>query len=107
MNNGTESQADKPDGELFDGYGLDAAYDEMFEAPLRPRAHYRALFHRLMSLTAEEFRLIKRSEEHTSELQSHSDLVCRLLLEKKKKTKKKENKTDNTTIAATTKTRSI
>src|SRR5438034_8780946 len=25
----------------------------------------------------------KRSEEHTSELQSHSDLVCRLLLEKK------------------------
>src|SRR5476649_3001267 len=39
-----------------------------------------------------------RSEEHTSELQSHSDLVCRLLLEKKKKnntqqtTKHKKNK---------------
>src|SRR5947207_8830226 len=32
---------------------------------------------------------VKRSEEHTSELQSHSDLVCRLLLEKKKKKKKK------------------
>src|SRR6266496_4585904 len=30
-----------------------------------------------------------RSEEHTSELQSRRDLVCRLLLEKKKKTKKK------------------
>src|SRR5438034_8418591 len=30
-----------------------------------------------------------RSEEHTSELQSHSDLVCRLLLEKKKKNTKK------------------
>src|SRR5438034_6875467 len=30
---------------------------------------------------------MKRSEEHTSELQSHSDLVCRLLLEKKKKKK--------------------
>src|SRR5438132_10535303 len=28
-----------------------------------------------------------RSEEHTSELQSHSDLVCRLLLEKKKEKK--------------------
>src|SRR5437667_1703975 len=28
----------------------------------------------------------ERSEEHTSELQSHHDLVCRLLLEKKKKT---------------------
>src|SRR5438132_8481005 len=27
---------------------------------------------------------VSRSEEHTSELQSHSDLVCRLLLEKKK-----------------------
>src|SRR5260221_10799053 len=27
---------------------------------------------------------LNRSEEHTSELQSHSDLVCRLLLEKKK-----------------------
>src|SRR5690349_23271007 len=30
-----------------------------------------------------------RSEEHTSELQSRRDLVCRLLLEKKKKKKKK------------------
>src|SRR5437773_6060043 len=29
----------------------------------------------------------ERSEEHTSELQSHHDLVCRLLLEKKKKKK--------------------
>src|SRR5438034_4524895 len=28
---------------------------------------------------------VARSEEHTSEFQSHSDLVCRLLLEKKKK----------------------
>src|SRR5215211_9223755 len=43
-----------------------------------------------------------RSEEHTSELQSHSDLVCRLLLEKKKKQKniqeieqKKKNKHQN------------
>src|SRR5438874_9117825 len=33
----------------------------------------------------------KRSEEHTSELQSRRDLVCRLLLEKKKKKKKKIN----------------
>src|SRR2546428_2399647 len=31
-----------------------------------------------------------RSEEHTSELQSRSDLVCRLLLEKKKKKNKKK-----------------
>src|SRR5688572_32162768 len=34
----------------------------------------------------------KRSEEHTSELQSQSNLVCRLLLEKKKKKKKKRGK---------------
>src|SRR5688572_30957615 len=32
-----------------------------------------------------------RSEEHTSELQSQSNLVCRLLLEKKKKKKKKNS----------------
>src|SRR5436190_13179144 len=32
-----------------------------------------------------------RSEEHTSELQSHSDLVCRLLLEKKKLNRFREN----------------
>src|SRR5260370_18677704 len=40
------------------------------------RAHFRAL------LAAD------RSEEHTSELQSHLNLVCRLLLEKKKKHRK-------------------
>src|SRR5690349_22771966 len=33
-----------------------------------------------------------RSEEHTSELQSRRDLVCRLLLEKKKKKKKKDRR---------------
>src|SRR5438132_7887202 len=33
-----------------------------------------------------------RSEEHTSELQSHSDLVCRLLLEKKKKNNDNERR---------------
>src|SRR5690349_22638785 len=42
--------------------------------------------------------VIDRSEEHTSELQSRRDLVCRLLLEKKKKKKnrkKKEKKKNN------------
>src|SRR5438034_7213348 len=39
-----------------------------------------SLLHALMGISA-----AMRSEEHTSELQSHSDLVCRLLLEKKKK----------------------
>src|SRR6266480_5316544 len=49
--------------------------------------------------------VLARSEEHTSELQSHVNLVCRLLLEKKKKKKfniyflkkKKKEKKDNTT----------
>src|SRR5947207_11392835 len=36
------------------------------------------------SVTSWFARCKRRSEEHTSELQSHSDLVCRLLLEKKK-----------------------
>src|SRR5690349_22972209 len=35
---------------------------------------------------------LKRSEEHTSELQSRRDLVCRLLLEKKKKNKKRSQR---------------
>src|SRR5690349_24502442 len=38
-----------------------------------------------------------RSEEHTSELQSRRDLVCRLLLEKKKKKQKKKQKIKQTT----------
>src|SRR5438270_4601445 len=37
-----------------------------------------------------------RSEEHTSELQSQSNLVCRLLLEKKKKKKKRRNRVRKT-----------
>src|SRR5438034_6030395 len=41
------------------------------------------LFGSVIRLEADQF--FPRSEEHTSELQSHSDLVCRLLLEKKKK----------------------
>src|SRR5204863_783678 len=49
---------------------------------------------------------VSRSEEHTSELQSRRDLVCRLLLEKKKKKKKTNslktekyiNKTHNTNL---------
>src|SRR5438874_4915006 len=46
---------------------------------------------------ARDDRELERSEEHTSELQSRRDLVCRLLLEKKKKKK------HNLTITQTTK----
>src|SRR5438034_5763646 len=38
----------------------------------------------IVAATAARITKQNRSEEHTSELQSHSDLVCRLLLEKKK-----------------------
>src|SRR2546421_3965469 len=41
-----------------------------------------------------------RSEEHTSELQSRSDLVCRLLLEKKKKKQKATSRLDGKTTSA-------
>src|SRR5688572_6030292 len=43
----------------------------------------------LLKHVAERVVVWVRSEEHTSELQSQSNLVCRLLLEKKKKKKKK------------------
>src|SRR5437764_9622620 len=42
--------------------------------------------------------LIRRSEEHTSELQSPMYLVCRLLLEKKKKNKIHDNEYDNISV---------
>src|SRR5438034_6523114 len=39
----------------------------------------------------------RRSEEHTSELQSHSDLVCRLLLEKKNNAARQQREADEKT----------
>src|SRR5260221_9437351 len=59
--------------------GLDAGADDYITKPFSTQellARIRAVLRR---------RAPERSEEHTSELQSHSDLVCRLLLEKKKK----------------------
>src|SRR5260370_31064378 len=44
-----------------------------------------------------ESRSFERSEEHTSELQSHLNLVCRLLLEKKKKKDEKQPEDTSTT----------
>jgi len=40
----------------FTHYGLDAAYDEMFDAEGMPRPHYQALYQRLLELPAEELR---------------------------------------------------
>src|SRR5438034_4946646 len=58
-----------------------AAHD--LEVPLRPHGERLARRDRRGEPSARGLDLA-RSEEHTSELQSHSDLVCRLLLEKKK-----------------------
>src|SRR5260370_12121512 len=43
------------------------------------------LYVALIHLILPNAKIIDRSEEHTSELQSHLNLVCRLLLEKKKR----------------------
>src|SRR5438132_9530789 len=67
-------------------------YTTLFRSPRRGVARSSALVRRASALRqadpgdAAEERTHVRSEEHTSELQSHSDLVCRLLLEKKNKT---------------------
>src|SRR5438034_1561594 len=56
------------------------------------RAQRLARLHRRVALAVLAALAGVRSEEHTSELQSHSDLVCRLLLEKKKKKTTHRNK---------------
>src|SRR5438132_3947410 len=77
-----------------DGLGDLPDWPETEKPPLEPDAvsvivdHARRL-QRLLTLVAigpltNLALTLKRSEEHTSELQSHSELVCRLLLEKKK-----------------------
>src|SRR5207253_3952297 len=55
------------------------------EAPTDPCEGMRGTTPPLMSSASVSIRISRRSEEHTSELQSRGHLVCRLLLEKKKK----------------------
>src|SRR5688572_31403583 len=54
-------------------YSSDSLHSAVVEIVVKPRGRCR-------------YTTIQRSEEHTSELQSQSNLVCRLLLEKKKNT---------------------
>ena len=58
-----------------------AALIEVGESVKRPENFYRTNVTGTLNLLEA---MDRRSEEHTSELQSHHDLVCRLLLEKKK-----------------------
>src|SRR5207249_10863426 len=84
---------------LFRSFGLPspeidpllAALDE-HGIRLVPFRHEAAGAHMAEGLykTTGQVAVVIRSEEHTSELQSRFDLVCRLLLEKKKKIKKNE-----------------
>src|SRR2546428_4525337 len=67
-------------------------YTTLFRSAAWPR---RARSADRAASSAGSYRCPRRSEEHTSELQSRSDLVCRLLLEKKKK---KNNRNKQYTI---------
>src|SRR2546430_12642364 len=73
---------------LFRSHGLEdvagGAVGEPGDVPQHPR------FAEAVPALAVGFRF-GRSEEHTSELQSQSNLVCRLLLEKKKPTRTKQS----------------
>src|SRR5260221_10486850 len=60
------------------GAEVGAAFTNQANIPYRGRAYDKVMMNTYKAVGY-------RSEEHTSELQSHSDLVCRLLLEKKKK----------------------
>src|SRR5438034_6261371 len=63
-------------------------YTTLFRSASRPRITLRSRSGKGRRRPSSSRGNGSRSEEHTSELQSHSDLVCRLLLEKKKKKKK-------------------
>src|SRR5579875_3952222 len=67
------------DAGIFAQHGLDVTLTNLATTSLGPPA----LMAGSLQLASSSPPLL-RSEEHTSELQSHSDLVCRLLLEKKK-----------------------
>src|SRR2546427_8488530 len=66
-----------------------AAGRERRAAPARRQSAVSGRVYRRPHVAVRQHELL-RSEEHTSELQSQSNLVCRLLLEKKKKNRKHE-----------------
>src|SRR5256885_12925569 len=64
--------------------GADREFGRKLPDMLRARDHDLVLQNELFELIEKRREKIDRSEEHTSELQSPCNLVCRLLLEKKK-----------------------
>src|SRR5438270_7788253 len=65
----------------LESHALDGSAFDLFGLEIRPLR----LLHGRGAVYGYRFGTAARSEEHTSELQSQSNLVCRLLLEKKKK----------------------
>src|SRR2546428_9623797 len=75
-------------------------YTTLFRSDERTLRHIGYKISQVIRKRVEEiFGWTKRSEEHTSELQSRSDLVCRLLLEKKKKNNKHRREQPSQTSA--------
>src|SRR5699024_12162956 len=84
----TESRASLPDSRLLSSPS--SAWSSPVPLPQKPKTQKRIFLARLtrflfVSSCSTSWPLQSRSEEHTSELQSRFDLVCRLLLETKKK----------------------
>src|SRR2546430_11158543 len=65
--------------------GVDGEIERVEAVGADVRALVAADARALLDQIARQLRISDRSEEHTSELQSQSNLVCRLLLEKKKR----------------------
>src|SRR5277367_7131176 len=80
----------------------DTATTEIYTLSLHDALPISRIVHMLQVCTIPRrpARSVNRSEEHTSELQSHHDLVCRLLLEKKKITKNATSYHQKTTTPA-------
>src|SRR5437016_10452626 len=84
-------------GEDLHGYGImiEVARQSGGQYKLGPGTLYDNLRKLLTQGCVEEMQKRARSEEHTSELQSLTNLVCRLLLEKKKEAYKIEHRATN------------
>src|SRR5438132_2121442 len=88
---GSQSEADLAKS-MLESAGIDAMVQADTAGGMRPHIAWSGLGFRVLvreedvaeNLGRSRQYAAARSEEHTSELQSHSDLVCRLLLEKKK-----------------------
>src|SRR5690625_3621188 len=87
----------KGPGEMYDQKKFDTPYLRDFlldRGALGDVSETAAPWSRLGELYTATVRAARRSEEHTSELQSRGHLVCRLLLEKKKKNKNRNSNVD-------------